>query len=147
MNTTNKENNDLHGEFKIEQILERYRERGGNALKGLFTAVTRKRLLGEIPDKEKEIFGKDVVLKCGNIEPLKFKGSKRHEDRERVKTALIDLELYTIMCDGYSEKEIFTPKNIEPLVKALLFYPVLDRDKPDLKKAEIAKLFIDYGFE
>lgn len=146
LTTTNNKNNISHVEFKRNQILDRYRERGEKASKGLFTAATRKRLLDELPKEKEEIISKDVVLKLGILKPLKFKGCKRHEVRERVITALIDLELFITTCDTYSEKEVFTPKNIEPLVKALLFDPILELDDPDLKKAEIAKLFINYGF-
>ena len=50
------------------------------------------------------------------------------------------------MCDAFSENEVLTPENIDPLVTSILLQPIRDNDKPDLKKAEIAKLFIKSGF-
>ena len=49
-------------EFKRKWILDRFKERGGKARKGLFTPTTRKRLLGEIPEGKKEIKNKPQNL-------------------------------------------------------------------------------------
>ena len=131
MTTSNKESNISNVEFNRRKILARYKGRGSKARKGLFTPTTRKRLFGEIPEGKKE---------------LKSKGDSRYNLREQVKTALIDLELFFTMCDTFSKNEILAPENIEPLVNSILLQSILDGDKPDLKKAEISKLFITAGF-
>ena len=131
MTTLNKENHKPNVEFNRRKILARYRGRGGKARKGLFTPTTRKRLLGEIPEGKEE---------------LKSKPDLRYHVREQVKTALIDLELFFTMCDSFSENEVVTPENIEPLVTSILLQAIRDGDGPDLKKAEISKLFIKAGF-
>ena len=117
---------------KRERILARFRERGGKARKGLFTPTTRKRLLGEVPE--------------GKI-PLKDKATWRYKNREHVKTALIDLQLFIEMGDEYSVSDTVTQESMKPIVEALLLRPLQENAKPDLKRAEIAKLFIHAGFE
>lgn len=66
--------------------------------------------------------------------------------KESVKTALIDLELFIEVSDKKDVDQVITQETLKPVVEALLWYPLIKPDKPDMKRAEIAQLFIQVGF-
>lgn len=119
-------------ESKRKWILDRFRERGGKARKGLFTPTKRKRLLGEIPKGKREI---------------KYKSQFRYEVREQVKTALIDFQLFIGMGDKDSVNDVITPEIIKPLVDVLLFSRIKETAEPNVNTVKIAQMFIHQGFQ
>lgn len=96
-------------------------EKGG----GIFTTITRKRLLGidglSGRDRTKNDFWNDV--------------------RKRVKNALVDLNLFISTADRAQVNKVINSETLVQLVRSLL-----DTRKADITKAEIACLFINEGF-
>lgn len=97
---------------------------------GIFTTKTRERLLGirgqAGRDRTKYDFWYDM--------------------RNYVKTALVDLQLFIEVADRGNLHQVITYETLKPLVETLLWHPVVDHAEPDLKRAEIAQLFIQAGF-
>jgi len=67
--------------------------------------------------------------------------------REGVKTALFDLELFLEMAGRKNVNRVLTKETLKPIIDALLFHPILDQEPPDRKRAEIANLLIEAGFD
>ena len=98
---------------------------------GVFTRKTRERLLG--------ISG----LSGRNRTKIDF----WLDVREHVKTALIDLQLFIEMAGEKYVNMTITHESLESIARVLLWHPVVERADPDVNKAEIARLFIKWGFE
>ena len=102
---------------------------------GIFTSKTRARLLGI-----KGLSGRN-----------RTKDDFWHDQRENVKTALIDLDLFIEAADDDKVNQVITRETLAPIVDELLWGPVFippfpDRAKLYLERARIADLFINYGF-
>lgn len=69
-----------------------------------------------------------------------------YRQRENVKTALIDLQLFIEMAGKDQVNQVVTRETLKPVVEALLSKPIEDRAKAELTRAEIAQLFIETGF-
>lgn len=67
-----------------------------------------------------------------------------YRQRESVKTALIDIQLFIEEAGENNLEEIINAESLKPLVDALLKFPY--STQPEVRKAEIARLFILAGF-
>jgi hypothetical protein len=67
-----------------------------------------------------------------------------YDQRKKVTNTLEDLEVF-IEVGGSSVNEVLTLESFEPVATSLLLRPIWRTAKPDLKRAEIAKLFIPTG--
>ena len=123
---------DQHKREKLLAKFQPFMERAG----GIFGVKTRARLLG--------------------IEGLSGRNRTKddfwHDQRESVKMALIDLDLFIEAADDNSVNQVITRETLEPIVNELLWGPVFippppDRAKLYLERARIADLFIKWGFE
>lgn len=98
---------------------------------GIFTTRTRERLLGisglSGRNRTKDDFWYDV--------------------RAKVKTALIDLQLFLEMAGENNVNLVVTQESLVPIVYVLLWHPVVAKADPDVNRAEIAQLFVKWGFE
>jgi len=113
----------------IEKRLAKFSQFIARAGGGMFTTKTRKRLAGILG-----LAGRD-----------RTKHDFWHDVRKRVKTALVDLQLFIISGKSHVDK-VVTRENLKPVVRTLLWHPVVDKDPPDRNRAEIAQLFIEEGF-
>jgi hypothetical protein len=95
---------------------------------GIFTQKTREKM----------------ITKEGISESSPAKNTFWYRQRENVKTALLDLYLFLKEAGEDNVKQVFTEETLAPIVNALLKidYPTA----PELRKAEISRLFILYGF-
>lgn len=98
---------------------------------GIFTRKTREKLL----------------IKKGISERGQPVNTFWYRQRENVKTALIDLQLFIEVADEKNVDQVITRETLEPILYALL-YSVRARDllNPNQNRAEIANLFIQGGF-
>ena len=102
---------------------------------GFFTKKKRKQLLS-------------LLGKSGGRTGKNTKIHFRHEVRETVETALIDLLLFIRTADDNDLHQVLKKDTLEPIVKALfLFYSIRDFPKPDAERAKIALMFIQRSFE
>lgn len=97
--------------------------RGGG---GIFTPKTRKGLLGIL----------------GQAGRARTRNQFWYKVRNRVRTALTDLQLFIEVTGKNNVNQVVTQETLAPVVKALLSF----KEGPDLKRAEIARLFIRTGF-
>lgn len=120
-------------EYEEKDIVKKYRlylthPKGKG---GIFTTITRGNLLGvPIKGRKKRDKNYDFWL----------------DVRSQVKTALVDLNLFIETAGEKNVNQVLTPEALEPVVESLLWHPILRKDKPDLTRANIAKLFIHEGF-
>jgi hypothetical protein len=96
---------------------------------GIFTTKTRDRILGV-----KGLSGRN-----------RTKNDFWYDVRERVKTALIDLQLFIEMSKEKQVNAVLTKESLESIVIALL-WSTANLGEPDTNRAEIARLFIKWGF-
>lgn len=97
---------------------------------GIFTSNTRKKVLGIRKQPEP------------GINTNQFWYRRRND----VETALLDLQLFIEVAGKKNVNPVVNQETLKPIVEALLWHPVVDHDEPDLKRAEIAQLFIEAGF-
>jgi len=118
-------------EYRKERITPKLRKFAQFAGGGIFTPKTRKMIVGlrsiAVRDKTKNDFWLD--------------------QRKRVKYALKDLEIFIELAGEDNLNQVVTAKTLEPVIKALLSRPVWENAQPDLNRAEIARIFINIGFE
>lgn len=118
-----------HEEHKIERLLAKFKpfiERAG----GIFTSITRKRLLGM-----EGLSGRN-----------RTKDDFWHDQRENVKMALIDLELFIEAAGDDRIRSVVTEDTLMPVLESLLWDPVVYGADPDLERAKIAELLVKFGF-
>jgi hypothetical protein len=117
---------------EVQKLREKYGQKyvkidkaGFNA-SGLFVEATRNKLL--------EL--KDSI----GVRQYRF----WHKNRKRVKTALIDLQLFIETASEDDIDKVINRENMYSILNALLqrSYPV----KPDSTKSKLAQLFIETGF-
>jgi hypothetical protein len=104
---------------------------------GIFKTTKRQQLIGR-----KRIYER----KEGEDERY-IKNTFWYRTRNQVRTSLIDLELFIETAGKDNVNQVVTAENLEPIVNALLLHPILDEEKPDRRRAEIARLFISKGFK
>jgi hypothetical protein len=96
---------------------------------GIFTQRTRERIMTN--------------------EGLSGRGITRNQfwyrQRENVKTALIDLQLFTEFSDKTNIDQVLTKDSLEPIITSLLRVPA--EVEPDPNLAEIAEMLIHWAFE
>ena len=114
-------------DWQINKFRKLYRNTQG----GIFTQKTRKKILT-----------KEGISGRGQT-----KNTFWYRQRENVKTSLIDLQLFLEQAGENNVKQVFSEETLKPVVEALLFKPIIDQSEAELKRAEIAKLFIRVGFE
>ncbi len=118
-------------QHKISAMIDIYDKIYEHTQGGIFRNATREKLLGK----------------------RKFSGRGQpantfwYRQRENVKTALIDLQLFIEVADEKNVDQVITIETLEPILYALL-YSVRARDllNPIQNRAEIANLFIQWGF-
>jgi len=116
--------------YKKERIIPKLRTFAQIAGGGIFTPKTRKMMVGL-----KSITGRD-----------RTKNDFWYDQRKRVKNALKDLEIFIELSGEDNLNQVLTSKTLEPIIKALLFRPVWENARPDLNRAEIARILINTGF-
>ena len=98
---------------------------------GIFTQKTRERIMTN--------------------EGLSGRGITRNQfwyrQRENVKTALIDLQLFVELADKENVDKVMTREALEPIVTGLLWGRSLSQLIVDKNSAEIAYMFIRWGLE
>lgn len=114
-----------------DRMIDEFRTSYEKTQGGIFTQITRERIL-----TKKGISGRG-----------RTRDQFWYRHRENVKTALIDLQLFIEFAGRNNVNQVVTQEALEPIVKALLWHPILDQEPPDRNRAEIANLFIKVGFE
>ena len=111
----------LQEDYKRRYKHPEYARRGG-----IFTAVRRKQILGILrktgKDRREDDFWYDV--------------------RETVKSALIDLKLFSDMVDDKNITQVLNFDSLEPVVEAFL-----DRLRKDPNRAIVASMLIERSFQ
>jgi len=98
---------------------------------GIFTRKTRERLLGT-----RHLSGRD-----------RTKNDFWYDVRNRVKSALVDLELFVQTADKQQKEQVLTKDSLEPAISALLTpHFSWSEQQPNPVKAEIADMLIKHGF-
>ena len=85
-----------------------------------------------------------MITKEGISESSPARNTFWYRQRENVKTALIDLYLFLKEAGEENIKQVFTEATIAPIISSLLEFDY--RSVPELRKAEISRLFILTGF-
>lgn len=118
---------DQHKEYIIAKFKPFIASAGG----GIFLRKTRERLLGT-----RALSGRD-----------RTKNDFWYDVRNRVKNALVDLELFVETADKEQRDQVLTKHSLEPVINALLISQLSwsERD-PNPTKAEIADMLIQWGF-
>lgn len=86
-----------------------------------------------------------ILTKEGLTESSPAKNVFWYRHRENVKTALIDLQLFLEEAGENHVKQVMTEESLFPLMESLFSTPFLAH--PELRKAKIARLFIQAGFK
>jgi hypothetical protein len=98
---------------------------------GIFTTKTRERLLG-------------TRVASGRN---RTKNDFWYDVRNRVKSALVDLELFVETADKEQMDQVLTKDSLEPTIRALLYsYYIWSDPQPNPIKAEMADMLIQWGF-
>jgi len=111
----------------IPAHLEEYKQFAQEAQKGIFTRITRRRLVGDLG-----LSGRD-----------RTKNDFWFDQRERVKTALKDLEIFLMVSGSSNVEQVFTLTNVKPFIDSLLWNR---GDEPNKETAKIASYLIESGF-
>lgn len=117
-------------EYKEKKIIPKLRKFAKLAGGGIFTPKSRKMIVGL-----KSISGRD-----------RTKADFWFDQRKRVENALKDLEIFIELSGEDNIKQVLTSKTLEPIIRALLSRPVWENAKPDLNRAEIARILINISF-
>jgi len=123
---------DEEKEYRLQKMLEKYK-RHIFASRGIFHSKTRKRLLGQL-----KLSGR-----------YRTKTAFWSEQEQKVKSALVDLQLFIETAEELHNENIEKVLNLEtlkPIVEALLLNPVNRNAEPDYSRGEIANLFVQNGF-
>lgn len=112
-------------EWRIHNFERLYRNTQG----GIFTKKTREKIL-----TKKGISGRGQTI-----------NTFWYRQRESIKTALIDLQLFVEEAGESNVKQVINEETLKPLVDSLLSFSYLSL--PELRKAQIARLFIKVGFK
>lgn len=117
---------------KEQFLIAKYRRFVATAGGGIFNRkVTRERLLGI-----RSLSGRD-----------RTKNDFWYDVRNRVRTALKDLEFFIDAADAEQRDQVLTRESVEPLFNALFyFHPKFPEKEPNATKAEIAYTLIQEGF-
>lgn len=107
--------------------MDEYRLFAESADSGLFTRKTRRRLVGTLG-----LSGRD-----------RTKNDFWYDQRNRVRTALTDLEIFLMVAPQSSVEQVFTLENVKSVIGALLWYR---GDQPDAEVALIAQYLVESGF-
>ena len=110
----------------IDKFSRLYRTKQG----GIFTQTTRDKIL-----TRKGISGKGMP-----------KNQFWYRQRENVKTALIDLQLFVEASEKSDVDQIVTKESLEPIIGAFLLGEAVISDPPDKNRAETADMLIRLGF-
>jgi len=119
----------MDNKTEVLKLREKYRQQYVNLDKtgfnasGLFVEATRNKLL-------------DMKDSSGGRQYRFW-----HKNRKRIKTALIDLQLFLEIANEKNVNQVFNEETLQPFVGALLY-----RYKYNSTKSKIAQLFIEIGF-
>ena len=108
--------------------MDEYKRFAETAEKGIFTRKTRRRLVGA-----SGIPGRDRTM-----------NDFWYDQREKVKRALIDLELFIRCADKDQVNQVLTRDTLLPIVVWLFMKPTVA--EPDVIRSDIADLFIHNSF-
>lgn len=111
----------------IPSHMDEYRRFAEHADSGLFTRKTRRRLVGTL----------------GLSGRGRTKNDFWYDQRNRVRTALKDLEIFLMVAGPSNVGQVFTLENVKPIIDALLWNR---GDQPDAEVALIAQYLIESGF-
>ena len=98
---------------------------------GIFASDKRRRLLKYSPGRK------------GHNQPT---SGFRYDTRRFVKQALIDLALFIDTAEKRDFNKAFNVDTLNFLVEELFWNPILREEKADPNRAQIAELFISYGY-
>jgi len=110
----------------VPSHMDEYRRFAESADSGLFTRKTRRRLVG----------------KLGLSGRGRTKNDFWYDQRNRVRTALKDLEIFLMVAGPSNVGQVFTLENVKPVIDSLLWRG----DQPDVEVALIAQYLIESGF-
>lgn len=117
-------------QFK-QYLLAKFKPFIARAGGGIFTRITRERLLG-------------IRVESGRD---RTKNDFWYDVRNKVKNALVDLELFIQTASKSQVVRVITKETFEPVVEALLRDTFYQNPKPDANKAEIACMLIQQSFD
>jgi len=117
----------LKDDYNKKRLIAKY-SKHINSGGGIFTAKTRKRLSGILG-----LSGRDRTI-----------NDFWNDVRKGVRNALVDLELFIEIADKDQVNQVLTKESLEPIVTGLIW--ALTEPKPDPNRAEIADMFIRWGF-
>lgn len=115
---------------KREWQINNFRKSYENTQGGIFTKRTREKIL-----TKEGISGRGQTV-----------NTFWYRQRENVKTALIDLQLFAKEAREDNVEQVMNKEALRPLVEALIGFPYRNTHA-QLRKAEIARLFINAGFK
>lgn len=121
----------IHKEHEQKRVIDKFRLLYLRKQGGIFTRKTRKR----------------IITKKG----LSARGRERsqfwYRQRENVKTALVDLQLFIEQAGKSNVNQVVTAEALRPIVRSLLYRPLVYEEAADRERAAIARWFIEMGFE
>jgi len=108
-----------------EKTMKKFDTHAKSQASGLFTNKVRKQLLTQPHSR-------------GHSKSMFW-----YRIRNQVRSALVDLEMFTALANRHNVDQVMTTETVGPIVKTLLYHTFPD---PDRSRALIAELFIAEGF-
>jgi hypothetical protein len=121
---------DIKDDFR-KQLIDKFSRLYRGTQGGIFTKKTREKIL-----TGKRISGRGIA-----------KNQFWYRQRENVKTALIDLQLFVELTDKKDIDQVVTKESLEPIIGSLLLGVAVFNIPPDRNRAEIADMLIRLGFD
>jgi hypothetical protein len=116
--------------YKADQI-DRFRRLYRGKQGGIFTNSTRQKLF-----TKKGISGRG-----------RTKNTFWYRQRENVRTALVDLQLFIELSGKSDIDQVITKDSLKPIIGSLLLGVAVFNESPDKNKAEVAEMLIRLGFD
>ena len=115
-----------------DERIAKYSEYLNKGITGGFTTKTRNRILGITEG----LSGRD-----------RTKNDFWQDARDHIRMGLIDLEIFIRYAPADQVKQVVTKESLDPIFTPLLWHPVAEGAKPDLRNARIAQLLIQRSFD
>jgi hypothetical protein len=114
-----------------EELIARFRKKYARIPQcGTFTKSKREKIMGT-----KGVSGRDVR-----------KADFWQDVRDHIRAALLDIQLFLTFASESDKSLVMTVENLYPIIHGLMFKRNVATVERDLRKAEIAHVFIDKGF-
>jgi len=115
-------------------MIDRFKLHVETSCPSIFSRVTREKLLGS-----KRIWGGKGDEATRN--------TFWYRTRNQVRAGLKDLHLFLESADRKNINKVVTVEALRPIVHDLLYRPLVYEEEPDRERAQLARWFIEMGFE